>query len=600
MKYFFLFLSWILFTANLQAQSQDEKLANQYFLEEKYEFALPLYEDLSEKQIDNLALYERYLDCMLELKYYDKALKLTKKRAKKIPRISQFKVDEGYVLEREGKSKEAEKTYLNIIGDLGNDYNEYPNTAAAFQRRLKFDYAIKVYEKGETTFEGLTDFSSQLAQLYMQTGNRTRGIEKYVNLVLNSGLPYEQSKMMFEMNITDSMDFIILRTVLLRNIQKMPDNYALTDLLKWTFIKQKDWNGAFIQTKALDKRLKEGGSRVIELGEMCVNNDAWDVAIKCFEYVRDLGKSGENYHAAVGGLLETRYIQVTNAVTDTIQMHLLEKDFLNYLAERGYSDYSWRSVHRLATLYTGYLHTPEKAIDLLEAFIASPGIRIKTLAAAKLELGDAYVISEDVWSSELLYAQVEMDFAEDPLGQEAKYRRARLSYFRGDFNWSKIQLDVLKGATTQLIANNAIELALKISENLGIDSNYHALELFARSELLLMQNKLEEAEITLDSIPSLYPGHTLSDDILFVRAGIREKQGRYQDAADLYETLAIAFSHDLLADNAWFQMGMLYENQLNDKDKAMKAFSKIVLDFPGSLLQPEARKHYRSLRGDNI
>jgi tetratricopeptide (TPR) repeat protein len=591
-----------LFSLGLYAQGSDEQLAAQYYDEEKFGFALPLYEELAEKDATNMLFYDRYLECLLREKQFDKAGKIVKKRKRRYADVYLYSVDEGYILYRQGNAKAAEKIWDDILQEIATarDYNGFIGLAEAFQHRENFDYAIRVYERGEEVFEGFTDFGSQLAMLYMLTGNRTKGIEKYVNMILRSGLPYEQSRQWLEMNITDSADFAILRVVLLKQIQKMPDNYLLADLLKWTYIRLKDWDAAFIQTRALDKRLKEQGLRVIELGEICMSNEAWEAATRCFQYVVELGNSGMWYDAAVAGLLETRFQSLPGNLGDTALQYGLERDLINYINAYGHNDRTWRPISRLATLYSSYLHMPEKSIDLLEYFVQQSGSRAKTLAAAKLQLADAYVADGDVWSSELLYAQVEKDFEEDPLGQEAKYRRARLSYFRGNFEWARLQLDVLKGATTQLISNNAIELALKISENLGIDSNFHALEIFARAELLVMQNRFTDAEKAMDSIVQLYPGHALSDDILYTRATIKEQQGKYAEAAELYETLAIAFSHDLLADNAWFQLGLLYENALKDKEKAQEAFRKIVIDFPGSLYQPEARKHYRKLRGDSI
>ena len=584
------------------AQGSDEQLAAQYFDEEKFAFAMPLYEELAEKDPANITYYDRYLECLLREKQFEKAAKMVKKRKRRYADVYLYAVDEGYINYRQENTKAAEKIWDELLQELASsrDYNGFIGLAEAFQHRQNFDYAIRVYERGEEVFEGFTDFGSQLAFLYMITGNRTKGIEKYVNMVLRSGLAYDQSRQWLEMNITDSADFAILRVVLLKQIQKMPDNYMLADLLKWTYIRLKDWDAAFVQTRALDKRLKEQGLRVIELGEICMSNEAWDAATRCFQYVVELGNSGIWYDAAVAGLLETRFQSLPENRGDTALQHALERDLLAYIAEFGHNDRTWRPVSRLATLYSSYMHLPGKSIDLLEHFVQHSGSRAKIAAAAKLQLADAYVADGDVWSSELLYAQVEKDFEEDPLGQEAKYRRAQLSYFRGNFEWARLQLDVLKGATTQLISNNAIELALKISENLGVDSNFHALEMFARAELFAMQNRFAEAEITMDSIVQLYPGHALSDDILYTRAGIKEKQGNYVEAAELYETLAIAFSHDLLADNAWFQLGLLYENALKDKEKAQDAFRKIVIDFPGSLYQPEARKHYRKLRGDSI
>jgi tetratricopeptide (TPR) repeat protein len=578
-----------------------EALAKQYYENAEYEKAAELYDELLQKSPQDILLYDRYLSCLLFASQTDKAAKFVSKRKKKYPDQAQYRVDEGYVLEKQGKIPDAEKAYKKAMDFLLNEPAAYYETAEAFRRRNKYSWIVKTFELGEAKFGAESDFSSLLAQIYMETGERQKALEKYVQMVVSTGYAYEQSKQLFEMNVTDSADFVILRSILLKQLQKDPDRFELNDLLKWTFIKTKDWNSAFVQTKALDKRLREKGQRVIELGELCVSNEAWGVATQCFEYTKGLGKEEPFYAQAVSGLLETRFKLIeTSAAPLTSEINTLETEMLGYLKEYGNTDQTWKLANRLSDLYTRYIHQPEKAVTLLEGFYKSYNLSKKTQAAAKLALGDAYVISEDVWSSELLFAQVEKDFPEDAIGQEAKFRRARLSYYRGDFEWAVIQLDALKGATTQLISNNAIRLALTISENLGIDSNYDALSRFSNAELLITQNKLELAEKELDSIPKLYPGHSLSDDILLQKAIIREKQARYADAAELYNTLAIAFGHDILADNAWFNLGLLYEYKLGDKENARKAYEKIVNDFPGSLFIIEARERFRKLRGDNI
>jgi tetratricopeptide (TPR) repeat protein len=585
----------------LTAQPAGDALARQYMENREYEKAADLYEELSNKTPADFNLYDAYLTALLMSKQTDKAEKLVSKRKKKYPQNMQYRVDEAYIMEKQGQVPEAEKQYKKVADMPDLSMQQYYEAADAFRRRAKYNWAIYVYEKAEENFGSAGDFSTRLAQMYMETGNKTKGLEKYVQMVLTSGFAYEQSKQLFEMNVTDSADFAILRSILLRQLQKAPDNYELNDLLKWTFIKTKDWDAAFLQTKALDKRLKEKGVRLIELGDLCVSNEAWSAATRCYEYVKSLGTAGEYYYAAVSGLLETRFQQLKTEVKPAPETLLaLETEMFQFLAENGYSDGTWRIASRLSDVYTQYKHTPDKAIELLEKVYRTPGLSAQNTAEAKLTLGEAYVAGGDVWSSELLFAQVEKDFPEDPLGQEAKYRRARLSYYRGDYDWAMLQLDVLKGATTQLISNNAIRLALTITENIGIDSNYDALERFSKAELLLAQNRLDEAEHELDSIPKLYPGHSLSDDILLQKAIIREKQYRFEDAAELYNTLVVAFGHDILADNGWYRLGLLYEYKLKDPEKARQAYEKIVLDFPGSFFMPDARARFRKLRGDKL
>lgn len=600
MRIALLFLAIFSFS-NLFGQDTREKLADQYFQNGEFEKAAPVYLELAESKTDNLHAYNRYVECAIELKQFEPALKLIKKRKRKL-KDARYSVDEGFVLNEQGKTDEANEVWENIIKNLPADATQIGYTARLFEAKLEYEYAIETYQKGEELMGPNADFSQRLAMLYMQSGSREMGIQKYLDLVANSGLPYEQARQLMEMNITDSLDFVVLRKLLLKKIQTAPENYLLTDLLTWTFIKQKDWQSAFIQTRSLDKRLNEKGERMLELGALCSADNDWANANRCFDYIISLGESEPYYLQALTAGIETRGIMLseTSPLQNDPQLIQLLVDCDAVLTKYSLSRETWKVIKTEAHLLTQVTHETDKAIDRLEAFISTSGVGAKLLAEAKLLLGDAYVMNDDVWSSELLYAQVEKDFPEEPIGQEAKFRRARLSYYRGNFDWAVIQLDALKGATTQLISNNAMELALTIAENLGIDSNYQALEMYAAAELLVSQQKFDAAELLMDSIPILFPGHSLTDDILYQRAVMKEKQGNYEKAAELYNTLGIAFAHDILADNAWFALGLLYENKLNNPDKAKEAFGKIVFDFPGSLFNAEARRHYRKLRGDGV
>jgi tetratricopeptide (TPR) repeat protein len=160
-----------------------------------------------------------------------------------------------------------------------------------------------------------------------------------------------------------------------------------------------------------------------------------------------------------------------------------------------------------------------------------------------------------------------------------------------------MQLDVLKSATTQLISNDAMELALVIIDNLGIDSNYRALQWYSRALLAEKQQHHQQAWLFLDSVVQEFPGHALSDEVLFVKARMKKNQGKFAEAAELLETLALAFNFDILADNALYQLGMLYAYQLNQPEKAQATFEKLIEKYNSSVYLVDARREYRKIRG---
>lgn len=372
-------------------------------------------------------------------------------------------------------------------------------------------------------------------------------------------------------------------------------------MLVWSFTQQRDWNGAFIQTKAIDKRLKEEGKRVMELSSILVTNEVYDMAVKCFEYVKLLGQDKRYYFQAQQGILTCGMLRVrTENGGAPEQLKSLEFEFLNYLNVNGYNWQTAEQMKDLAELYIYYIHLPEKGIEQLNKAISMPGINSKLMAQCKLNLGDAMLITGDPWEADLLYKQVEKLFTNDAIGQEARFRYARLCYFRGDFEWAQTQLDVLKGATTQLISNNAMRLWLIIQDNLGLDSSDEALKLYASAELLIFQNKPDDALKILESIPERFPGHTLTDEIYFAKALIYEQKSDYLMAEQLYLRISKDFSFDILSDNALINLAHLYEFKLNDTAKAKKIYELIVLNYTGSLFIAEARKRFRILRGDGL
>jgi TolA-binding protein len=257
-------------------------------------------------------------------------------------------------------------------------------------------------------------------------------------------------------------------------------------------------------------------------------------------------------------------------------------------------------VRNLAHLEAFYLDKTNEATDRLNHLIGLNDINPQAKAECKLDLADILVFTNDVWEATLLYQQVNLDFRNDAIGQEAKFRNARLSYYIGEFKWAQAQLDVLKAATSKLIANDAMALSLLINENFDADSGTVALGLFARADLLDFRNMDEIALKTLDSVPMLFKEHSIMNQVLFKKAAINIKEGKFADADTLLGTLVKTFPDDILTDDALITRGRLNEEQIKDKGKAMAYYEELMTQYPGSIFNVEARKRFRTLRGDKI
>jgi outer membrane protein assembly factor BamD (BamD/ComL family) len=372
------------------------------------------------------------------------------------------------------------------------------------------------------------------------------------------------------------------------------------EMLIWYSVQQRDFMTALNQLKVIDRRQKGEGKRIFELAGIAGTNNAFDAAIACCNYVISFGQNLPFYNESKNLLLQMRRKKVVKGIYTRQDLVQLENDYKSFISEFGENPATSESMKDLAELYAYYLDQPDAAIQLLTVLSDMYRAPAKFRAECKLMLGDVYILIGNYWDPVLYYGQVDKEFKEDELGQEAKFRNARLSYYKGEFEWAQAQLDILKKATSQLISNNSIELSLLIQDNLGLDSNEEAMKIFADAELYIYQHKFKEAMAALDTIYARFPQHSLADEILYAKARISRMQQQWQPAVELLEKVYTVFGYDILADNALFDAAEIYEFNLKQPDKALKLYEKLITDFPGSLYTVEARKRFRILRGDLV
>ncbi len=582
-------------------ETNDEQLGMQFFQSRDYEKAAEIYARVFEKK-PSYYIYTYYLTCLVENRDYDKAEKLVKSMRKSDPDALKFSVDMGYIYYREGTPDKAKKQYEDALKKLQPNQQQIYDLANAFTIRGENDYAIKTYIKGRELLNNSYPFSFELASVYERTGNFKEMINEYFILLEfnKSLLATVQDRLQTTLaEDPDNTKNETFRKALLEKAQKEPDKTFYAEMLWWYSIQQKDFELALIQAKSLDRRLKEDGNRVYQLARLSVSNQQFDAGIDAYKYLIAKGPEGPFYFLSKIELLNTRLLKVISAPNpDQKQLTELEKEFNEELKISGVNSRSITLAKSLAHLDAFYLGKTDEAVELLNRLMSLADINPQAKAECKLELADILLFSNDVWEATLLYEQVNKDFKNDEIGQTAKFKNAKLSYYIGEFEWAEAQLDILKAATSKLIANDALALSLFISENYDADSGTVALGLYSRADMLEFRNENELALKTLDSIPMAFAYHPILDEALFKKAQIKMKQGKYEEADTLLGTLVNDFPSDILADKALMTRGRLNEDQFGNKGKAMKYYEDLMTKYPGSIYAVDARKRFRYLRGD--
>jgi len=579
----------------------DKKLAMQYYSDGDYEKAA-MYLDKIYEEAPTYSNYTYYFNTLLELEKMKIAEKICKKQMKTSPNELRLFLDMAKVYgktEKEAKMAEEYDKAINSINDKTR-HTTINNLANAFQLEGMLDRSIRVYEQGNK-FSNTSNlmYNRNIAQIYGVQGKMKLMFTTLLDLI-HTNIGYLVS---VQSSIANSIDFSLdekpvglLKMELLKRSQKNPNKIVYNELLAWVFAQIGDFNSAFIQIKSIDKKENEKGRRVLELANTCVNNGEFDLAIMCYDYVVSLGDNMPNYRTAKIRRLNTLKQKLISGNTPTNdELNSLKDNYIESIQQIGRNEFAISSIRDLATLYAYYIHDVDAAQNLLEDALTFGGLRKKKIAEIKIELADILVIKGDVWDASLLYMQVDKGFKHDRIGHLAKFKNTKIFYYTGDFDWAQGELDVLKASTSKLIANDAMELSMLITDNYNMDTTQLTMQRFARADLLIFQNKTDEANLIFDSINQEFTYHTLNDEILIKRAEIEIKKRNYEKAVVYLLEVVTAYGDDLLADNALYTLANLYEKNLHDTDKAAEFYKKILFEHTDSLFVIEARKKFREL-----
>jgi tetratricopeptide (TPR) repeat protein len=579
----------------------DIQLAQYYYTNGEFAKATTYYEKIYENDPSKV-IFTRYYECLMEIKDIKTAEKILKKQVNINRGDLDLRVTFAQFYEEIEETAKSRKIYDEILDEVNNNAGLTIQIYQALVARGKFELAKTCLDKGRKLAPSYP-FNFQYADYFALMGNKPEMMREYIEYLELQPNMKESIQLAINSRVnlskSDSPDFIALKEMLIARTQKTNAPLIYSEMLIWLFIQNQNFNGAFIQAQALDKRVQGDGSRVLELGMVCVENKSYDIARKCFDYIIALGSTQPLYFEAQKALLNTRFIEITtNRAYTSVEIQATIQDYTDALTRLGKSKFTFQIILELSHIKAFYGNQILESIELLSNLLATPGLTDMQRAQVKMKLADVQVLGGDIWEASLLYMQVDNDFKFEQIGNEAKYKNARVFYFDGEFDFAQGQLNVLKESTSKMIANDALQLSVMITDNYGLDSNYQAMFWFATAERLIEQHRYDSAFVLFDSIQITFPMHSLADEILFRKGKAMEDQGKWKEASDYYSDMLKFHSDDILGDDALFRLAEMEEIQFLNKEKALEYYKRLIIDFKGSLFSTEARARIRYLRGD--
>ena len=559
-----------------------------------YEKAIVVYETLLKEQAENLDYIIGLTTAYQQTEAYQKADSLLLNALKTSPLKPILEVELGYNYQLQGQDEQAQVLYNKAIAGVAENLGFANRVGNAFKKYNLLDLAIKTYKTAEAT-DPRYNFDSTLAPLYGELGNYEAMFETYLKLLERGGNFENYAQRSISNFITEDATGeanLTLKKVLLTRMQKNPD-LLYNRLLSWLFIQQKEYPKAFIQEKAIAKR-SGNFSGIGTLALVAEQQEEDAVALEVLNYLIEETPSAEERLFA-----HQKFLEIQLKTASAAELSEIDQTFKTLLETYG-------SGTETLALQLDYAHflafrfaKKEQAITMLEDVLKNPLSSFQE-ARVKMELADILVLDERFNAALIYYSQIQKKLKGNNIAQEARFKVAKTSYYKGDFEWAKTQLKVLKSSAEQLIANDAQDLYLLITDNTVNDSTQTALKTYAQADLRSYQNRDEEALAIYEKLLTDFAEEPIQDEALFAQAILFEKLQAFEKAETNYLRILETHGNDILADDAHYRLGNLYATKLDQPEQAKEQYEAIIFNFADSIFYVDAQQKYRKLRGDPI
>ena len=573
--------------------AQKDYLAENYFEQGDYEKALTLYQRLVEEQPRQPKFVLGLVNTYQQLSMFAPAENLLKARLRE-PRIYPLyyiALANNFNIQRQADSAQVyiDKALAYAI--------EQPNYTISIGKALT---DLSLLEPAKTLYQGAMqqhpdkDYNLQLARVYGELGDLEAMFETYLTLMESTPRFIPSIQRYLETYITEdpqNQGNMLLKTALLKRLAERPEP-LYNSLLSWLFAQQKEYGKAFIQEKAIFMRSGGDLEGVKQLGYAALNDQEHTTAKTIFDYVLTQALDPRERLSAHIEIL--RLDRELNQRPDVE----IDQDYTRLMQEFNAFDQTQLTLD-YADFLAFHQEQSQKAISLLNQ-AAEQARQSYAEGRLRLLLGDILVFNGLYNDALVNYALVQSVLKDDDLAQEAKFKEAQTSYFRGDFQWAQTQLKVLKSSTTQKMANDAIALHVLINENTLEDSTQTALKKFASAQLLMHQKKYTQAIAALKDLQSGEQTDRLADDVLHNLGQLYLLIQEPHLAREQWEILISNHPDSVYVDDALFALSELMMSDFNSPQEAKTYLESIIFNHADSIYFIAAQKQYRILRGDQI
>jgi tetratricopeptide (TPR) repeat protein len=507
-KYLFCILFLGLLPQLAFGQLDDEYFtADKLLQQQEYEKAYEKFYDLHQEHPNTYIFLDKLVECLINLKEYEKAISITQNAANKGDLRAQALIRLGEIYHTSGDTEKAFKTWDELLKSYTGNQQLYLKVARAMKDRKAYNQAVDVYRQIRENSSGSNIITSELAETYLQAGKYENAIQEFLELVSNdpNRMNFVQRHLMrsrddnvYDIAILEISDFLDDLS------PSHPSYQQLQQLEIWLLMERKLFERALVTAQNFEAQSSTITYSLYNLGSKLLAEQEFELAEKAYYYYIDNNvpqlKDRSKEELAKVYIQWAEYLENYNLGLSAKRSELYQKAFSVLESLQNQSPNYQRMAQVLMTLSElslDILHKPEKASEYLE--------KLRLLSDNSMQIAQQNYIEGRLHLYDEKYTQARVSFSKSnnqerigSLAEKTRYYLALTDFFSGDYEFAKIQLNALKRQNTSYFANDAVQLNLWIQNGLQADSSgtklqpfAKAVEHFSRGEDQLGINKLK-------------------------------------------------------------------------------------------------------------
>lgn len=612
----------------LAQNNSDYQLATRLMQQQQYADALPLLQDLNQENPETYVYADRLIDCLIQLKQYDRGLEIARKYEGKPEFDGQVQVRIGELYH----FKEEIETALDIwnanLETHSRQLQLYITTARTMVSRREYLEAVNVYKKARIVFQNDRFFFGDIANAYMRAGEYELAIEEWLNLLEAS--PNQISfiqRSLLRYNDPILYDITIIElNERLDNISISSPNYqTFFQLQIWLLQENKLYRRALAAAKEYESRSESYNYSLFNLGRQLTDNNEFELAREAFTFYTD-NAFGEIKWRGLEKLADT-YSNWAKYIDDYNLDFTNKKDSLYRLAitmldsiETETNNYSGMGNVQLkrAELALDHVFDLDKAQTALRKLKNLPAMR-DSPEIPYLE-GRIHLAKKEFTEARISFTRANKQADIGELAEKTRYFLALTDFYSGDYEFAGIQLKSLGRQNTSYYANDALELRLWLQQGTATDTTGENLTRFADAVFKENNGASEESAQAFLSMINDEDFTALKDDALlfFVESPHIRREVKYNELSIyltsnaatpikeklLWEQAKLAEQTNIQlvknacgsAEDCFFDLDSTTSTQsISAKD----IYEKLILEYPQGFYAPYARERLTALTNQN-